>query len=92
MNLLIIKNKISKVLKDFDGVFDTLGGDNLENHSKSLNHTVLLLRFLDYQQNAMLKIRKSIFKQGLLKAASLKYQRLAKNLTLTMNFIYASKW
>ena len=45
----------SKVLKDFDGVFDTLGGDNLENHSKSLNHTVLLLRFLDYQQNAMLK-------------------------------------
>ena len=39
---------------------------------------VSLLQFLDYRQNAMLKVRKSIFKQGLLKAASLKYQRLVK--------------
>ncbi|HCG75649.1 NADP-dependent oxidoreductase [Staphylococcus caprae] len=79
----------SKVLKDFDGVFDTLGGDNLEKSFQILKpHGVIAsISGLPTERNAK-KLEKSIFKQGLLKAASLKYQRLAKKFNVNYEFLF----
>ena len=83
----------SEVLKDFDGVFDTLGGENLEKSFQILKpHGIIAsISGLPTERNAR-KLDKSIFKRGILKAASYKYQRLAKNTMFNMNSVYASKW
>ena len=76
----------SEVLKDFDGVFDTLGGENLEKSFQILKpHGIIAsISGLPIERNAR-KLDKSIFKRGILKAASYKYQRLAKNTMFNMN-------
>ena len=61
----------SEVLKDFDGVFDTLGGENLEKSFQILKPQGIIASIsgLPTERNAR-KLDKSIFKRGILKAAS----------------------
>ena len=78
----------SEVLKDFDGVFDTLGGGTSRNRSKFLSHMASSRPFQDCQLNVTRKLDKSIFKRGILKAASYKYQRLAKKYDVQYEFLF----
>ena len=79
----------SEVLKDFDGVFDTLGGDNLEKSFQILKPQGIIASIsgLPTERNAR-KLDKSIFKRGILKAASYKYQRLAKKYDVQYEFLF----
>lgn len=79
----------SEVLKDFDGVFDTLGGENLEKSFQILKpHGIIAsISGLPTERNAR-KLDKSIFKRGILKAASYKYQRLAKKYDVQYEFLF----
>ncbi|WP_049388771.1 NADP-dependent oxidoreductase [Staphylococcus capitis] len=79
----------SEVLKDFDGVFDTLGGENLEKSFQILKPQGIIasISVLPTERNAR-KLDKSIFKRGILKAASYKYQRLAKKYDVQYEFLF----
>lgn len=79
----------SEVLKDFDGVFDTLGGENLEKSFQILKPQGIIASIsgLPTERNAR-KLDKSIFKRGILKAASYKYQRLAKKYDVQYEFLF----
>ena len=76
----------SEVLKDFDGVFDTLGGDNLEKSFQILKPQGIIASISGLPTER--KLDKSIFKRGILKAASYKYQRLAKKYDVQYEFLF----
>ncbi|MGE7425185.1 NADP-dependent oxidoreductase [Staphylococcus capitis] len=79
----------SEVLKDFDGVFDTLGGENLVKSFQILKPRGIIASIsgLPTERNAR-KLDKSIFKRGILKAAAYKYQRLAKKYDVQYEFLF----
>lgn len=79
----------SEILNDFDGVFDTLGGDNLQKSFKILKSggTIASVSGIPTDKNAR-DLHLNIGKEALLRAASYKLRRRAKQFNVNYEFLF----